>query len=389
MNGSASLIAGAVVLILCVVPSAPAVAGVGYGLVRVLDDSGQFASFDAPVVNQDGTMAFTAVLDSGVRGIYTVTPGGSVTAIAENTGAFNRFFSPTINSSGQVAFYANLDSGGNGVYLWDGTSVTTIADNSAAPFLGGYFGLAPWVNDSGTVAFGYSAIDGLIQSIHTRHSGGSVATIVESSGQFYMFSNPSINSAGRVAFWARLDDGAGAERGIYAGSAGGPIQKIRGTDTFWSFPGLANGYYPINDGNDVAFYGSLDVTPDVYAIYVSDGGPLDTAVDTAGPFSQLLTYCMNDDGVVAFQAWLDAGGEGVFTGPDPVGDKVVAVGDTIAGTTVVNVWLSRQGINDSGQVVFSYSGSAGIVLGTPVPEPGIAAFLALSGLALIRRRHRS
>ena len=43
---------------------------------------------------------------------------------------------------------------------------------------------------------------------------------------------------------------------------------------------------------------------------------------------------INDAGAVAFFATLDAGGSGIFTGPDPTTDVVIRTGDLLFGATV-------------------------------------------------------
>ena len=58
----------------------------------------------------------------------------------------------------------------------------------------------------------------------------------------------------------------------------------------------------------------------------------------------------------------DAGGSGIFTGPDPDADKVVATGDALFDSTINS--LSLKAINDPGNVVFGYTlanGKTGIV----------------------------
>lgn len=64
------------------------------------------------------------------------------------------------------------------------------------------------------------------------------------------------------------------------------------------------------------------------AIVARNGDVTYTYVDTLGGYSALGgVFSMNNHGVVAFVGYLDSGGKGIFTGPDPVADKVIAVGD--------------------------------------------------------------
>ena len=70
-----------------------------------------------------------------------------------------------------------------------------------------------------------------------------------------------------------------------------------------------------------------------------------------------------------FSASLDAGGVGLFTGPDPVADKVIAKGDPLFDSTVTFVSLSTENLNDNGEVAFSYVLADGL-RGVAVAMPG-------------------
>jgi hypothetical protein len=55
------------------------------------------------------------------------------TKLEDTSGSFLGFGFTSINDVGTVAFWATLDAGGNGIFSSDGTTTTTIADNSG-PF---------------------------------------------------------------------------------------------------------------------------------------------------------------------------------------------------------------------------------------------------------------
>ena len=90
---------------------------------------------------------------------------------------------------------------------------------------------------------------------------------------------------------------------------------------------------------------------------------------------------------MAFEGGLDTIFEyGIFTGPDPLKDKVIVVGDTLFGSTFGGLSLSVESLNNTGQIAFWYflvDGRTGIAradpLVTPVPEPG-TLFLLVAGL---------
>ncbi|WP_446385630.1 DUF7453 family protein [Coleofasciculus chthonoplastes] len=69
-------------------------------------------------------------------------------------------------------------------------------------------------------------------------------------------------------------------------------------------------------------------------------------------FVSLDSPIINNKGAIAFEAVLDTGEYGIFTGADPVADKVIAIGDPLFGSTVTSLGVSDKGFNDAGQVAF-------------------------------------
>jgi PEP-CTERM motif len=87
--------------------------------------------------------------------------------------------------------------------------------------------------------------------------------------------------------------------------------------------------------------------------------------------------------MVAFLATLDAGGVGVFTGSHPVGDLVIATGDSLFGSPVTSLAsFSPDGLNDIGQVAFGATLADGrqvIVRADPVAVPEPSTLILFSG----------
>jgi hypothetical protein len=68
--------------------------------------------------------------------------------------------------------------------------------------------------------------------------------------------------------------------------------------------------------------------------------------DTSGPFagSPGQNPIINNNGTVVFFAMLDTGEIGLFTGPDPVADRVIATGDPLLGSIVVDFPTNGAGL---------------------------------------------
>ncbi|MCI0457311.1 MAG: PEP-CTERM sorting domain-containing protein, partial [Gemmataceae bacterium] len=212
-----------------------------------------------------------------------------------------------------------------------------------------------------------------------------ITTIADDSGPFSSVGAPSLNAGGTVAFLAELDAGG---QGIFTGS-GGPITTIADTTGPFGFFGNP----ALNAGGTVAFIAFPDAGGQ--GIFTGSGGPTTTIADTTGPFSSFSEPALNAGGTVAFGAFLDAGGTGIFTGPNPATDAVIRTGDPLFGATVRVLVFSRDRLNDSGQVAFSYSlnnGVSGIAVATPqpaqvIPEPA-SLLLSLLGAGLLWWRRR-
>ena len=86
-------------------------------------------------------------------------------------------------------------------------------------------------------------------------------------------------------------------------------------------------------------------------VFTGDGGPV-TTVATTGPGSQFTGFgafaSNNSAGGVTFAAMI-GGGQGIFTGADPVTDKVIRTGDALDGSTVLSVAFAPNAINDLGR----------------------------------------
>ena len=128
----------------------------------------------------------------------------------------------------------------------------------------------------------------------------------------------------------------------------------------------------IDDSGNVFFSASGvgDLQYNVYRIAPGSQEPVLVIDGNNGPLvpPSSLAVAVNGAGALAFLATRGLGGNvGIYTGPDPVADKVIAVGDLLDGRVVVDLRLGERAINNNGvdgrgQIVFAarLDGDAGL-----------------------------
>ena len=326
-------------------------------------------------------------LDDGVRGVFEGN-GGPITSIALSSGPmFAGTAGASINDAGTVVFSASLDAGGSGIFTGNGGPTSTVA-LSGGGVTG--FGGAPEINDAGRVLYGAS-LGGGNGGIFLRGGGQPDATVALTSGpMFNAIVGATINSQGVVAFSAVLDSGS---EGVFPGS-GGPIT----TTGLEPFP---DGMGPsINDFGKIAFTGGGPGEGFGTSIRIGDADSVSTLVSNAGPFAVFGRYpVINNSGTVIFLSGLDDGRVELFTGPDPVADKVIVNNEPLFGSIVTSFIpnnVESTGVldmNDAGQIAFHYviaDGREGIAIATPVPQPTVTVILLISfaGFTIGARKRR-
>ncbi|GET41403.1 hypothetical protein MiSe_62150 [Microseira wollei NIES-4236] len=294
-----------------------------FTLTKIADNSGILSGFPTaePAINDSGTVAFDASLKAGGYGIF-IGNGGALTPIADTSGIFSSFQNSDlgtrgvvdINNSGTVAFHANLDAGGKGIFTSKDGKLTSIVDTSSKFNIL----LNPTINNNGTVVF-TGVFDGRNNSGVFTGSGGTVNTIADRNGPLAGFGSfPQINNNGTVAFSATLDAGG---QGIFTSKDGNLTTVADTTGNFSEF--LGSGF---NDNDTVLFRALLRTGGQ--ALLTSKDGKLTTIADSSGPFSTFSQAAINNNGNLAFFARLDLdpNNYGLFTGPDPVANKLIATG---------------------------------------------------------------
>ena len=337
-----------------------------FTFTKIADNSGPLQPFGSPSLNDQGVIVFSALLNKGGSGLFVGSgrsSGGSRTkTIVKSSGSAVPLSAPSISNQGIVAF-GNDEA--RGIFTHSGTKLTPIADSSGT--LNTFPASTPAINDQGIVAF-RAELDTGISGLFTGSSGAPITTIVDNaSSTFDSFGPPVINERGTVAFSAELrpQEEQNSVSGIFTSSNGAikTIADSKGSFTSFSPPSL-------NDNDTIAFKAALDVGSS--GIFTSHGTTHTTVVDSSGPFNRFDQPSINNEGKVAFLAFLDQGGYGIFIGPDPKTDKVIGVGDSLFGSTVADIALDTEGLNNSNQVAFYAllaNGTYGIYRADPVSGP--------------------
>jgi hypothetical protein len=200
------------------------------------------------------------------------------------------------------------------------------------------------MNEAGMVAFRADLEAGL-SGIFTS-DGAAVVTVANTGGDWGRFHGlPVIDDRGTVVFRADRKDGVA---GIYAHRAG-QVQTVAETGEVFD----ALGHFPsANDRGTVTFAGTL--RDQGAAIATAEGGRI-TIVDTEGAFEAFRGALIGGAGGVVRIAKPAGGNLGLFSGPDPETDKILAVGDRLLGSTVADLAANPVSVNGAGQVAIRAS----------------------------------
>ena len=345
--------------------------------------SSDFTGFQSTAINNLGEVAFTAEA-VGQVGIFQ-GDGGAVSTLIPFTTGLTDIGDIDFNSAGTVAFSKNSIPG---IFTSDGVVTTTIISPDTAlgkiGFLPNTY-TAPDINEAGAIAF--RATDfGTSKSALFLAKGGTTTVIAESP-EFDIL-RFSLNNNNEVAFFAISDAAADGDAVFLSENGGAPV-PLPDPLGFGTVEGIA-----LNDSGMVAFdtlfLDNMDVP--LQGVFTQNGGNVIPIVDTSGSFSSFGRPALNNAGVPVFTAELDTGEVGLFAGPDPVNDRIIAIGDKLFGSTVTSLgFIEQTGLNNSGQLTFGASfadGSTGIYRTSleekepqPIPEPN--SVLSLLGIGLV------
>jgi hypothetical protein len=199
-----------------------------------------------------------------------------------------------MNEAGTVAFRADRTVGASGIFAGDPAAVANVADTEGT--WSQFHGL-PVITGDGSVVFRGDRKDGT-QGIYTGR-GGSVRSVAETGHLFESLGRfPSANEQGTIAFAATLRAGGA---GIFTVEEDRVTPIIKTDDAFEAYRG---------------------------ALITNAGAVMRIATRRGGTL-------------------------GLFAGPDPEADRILAVGDPLLGSTVTEFGSNPVSVNAAGQVGIS------------------------------------
>jgi len=298
----------------------------------------RFSSFGPYVasVNGAGTVAFQAVRSDGGTGVFT-SSGEGVTEIGLPSSIGGVTSHPDVNDTAATSFYGDLAIGGQAVFVVQNGRTHVVADT------GGLFSsigpAGPTMNEEGVIAF--RADRSPDTSGVFAWDGGALGTVAESGDDWGEFHGlPVVDERGCVVFRADRPDGSA---GIYRaehGSVRALLETGEEFETIGLFPSVAA------DGA-VAFAATL--RDGGGGVFVARDGRI-AKIQTHGAFESYRGALICDVGVVRI-ATPSGGTLGLFAGPDPEADRILAAGDPLFGSTIEEFAANPVSVTADGQLV--------------------------------------
>src|SRR5262249_2877242 len=240
---------------------------------------------------------------------------------------------PTINGLGQVNFGAVRTNSVSGIFGGTGGAISIVDTTTGVLRFEG----DPYSSGSGSVTAVEANVllaQRLGQAI-LAGDGGSLTRIADTSQTFAVLDpDPRVNRDGQVVFHGILQDG---REGIFVGN-GGALTTI--ADTSGPYASFSDAP-AINDDGEVLFQATLKATsdtPEVSGLFLSSAGHIKTVSDATGHFvSYGFAPAINAQGQIAFLGTTRSGKVGIFSGTDSTLERVLAIGDDLDDSTVVDL----------------------------------------------------
>lgn len=310
-------------------------------LTRVAMTGERYATLGPYVasVTDAGSVAFQAERADGTHTVC-VGDGRALEEAALGPGVAEVTSHPDVNGRGDLSFYGEDPSGRPSVFITrDGrTGACARGFDQIGP-------AGPTMNEDGAVAFRGERATG-VPGIHVIVDGA-VHTIVERGETFAeFFGLPLVDEAGAVVF--RADRRLGVQ-GIYrvANAAGTPVPLV---ETGHDLASIAPFPCWAADGG-VAFAGiSTEGRGGVFIAHDGQVAPL-----PGGEAFETHRGCLVSGAIVIRIATPLGGSLGLFSGPDPVADRILGIGDPLEGSTVDALSANPVSVDGAGHLVIVVS----------------------------------
>ena len=339
----------------------------------ITTEAEQIASISvAPDISDRGTIAFVADNSDSATEIFKIGSNGTLESVVEEGELGNEFSSLdrnlSINNNDAVLYSVStrepsstqktieliLDENGTTTTIEQRTETTTRLESYTEIYLND--------NDFSVVRIRTSSPFLSTEDIFLLNSDGeseNIATALFSAdndveNNFFSVDDLAFNNQNVVAYSTedilrdpnfRLKQSVFTTDGvaITVAESSGPRAEASVTDLAINDSGLL--IY-----NTRSFSNDTTVTSD--EIFRVEGAQTSSLADTSGLFDRFEEIVLNNEAEIVFSGFLDDGTEGIFAGFDPESDRIIAVGDALSGSTVVDLEFSAEGLNNEGIAAF-------------------------------------
>ncbi len=307
-----------------------------YGQLSVVALSGQsiagaspgltFGTMGYPVINDSGTIAFSAAILGGVsnlRGIF-VASGTSVNKVLDSNTTIpgtdqitGGIYGPLqLNNKGDIAVAASIGTSGTPSVLVISNGVVSLVISEAT-----YFSL----NNNGDIAFGNGPNLNLYSAGKTQLVAQTGQSVSNSDVPLGQISSPAMNDQQDIFFSSGDLSGSFSTlppNTLFRWHSGSTDQIVSFDDPV---PGVSNSgfwhmYAPVVDNSGKAFFTSYFYLNNnlTHGLFMYDGGNIvllakdGQVVQGVGTFTAISSPGANDFGIVTFVSDLDNGNTGIF-----------------------------------------------------------------------------
>jgi hypothetical protein len=331
---------------------------VGYNFVSIVDnDSGLNPELTTRLqrkINDSGEVTFLTEPFFATHRIYKGNGGGLTEVASSSYWGLDVSGNGAIDDAGYVYFRGGSTAFEVGIYRSDGNTTELIISGEQGTTPGNKISFSDIsVSNSGQVAWrqdtsscGETMCDPTGSSYNAIINGSGV-TLAQKGGTWSAIGSyaPIINDLGQ----ALITMTSAATGHLHLLRYDGPGLTTIDTD----FDGV-KGFW-MNSAGDVVF-------AEVDAVRLFHNGSITTVASTADGFDALIPSgsgeaFINDSGDVAFWGSVSeyqgnpVNFDGVYTGPDIAGDRVLVYGDSVLGHTIGHIELL--GLNNAGQLLLS------------------------------------